>query len=127
MQLGAQGVWGALGKGWQYGMVEWFLGVSPCPLAKNLDPSWSVRVTGMGNILADGFVTGRTSEAKSAMVLIDQPGEKSPLPGGDSSQGFGELEHLIGGVSVHIYTFREHPLIVPKTFPPAHPEFSQPH
>lgn len=83
-QLGAQGE----GVGnteerlgvWDGGMDS---DVSPCTLAKNLGLSWSVRVTGMGNILADGFVTERTSGGKYAMILKGQPGEEALLPGGE--------------------------------------------
>lgn len=65
---------------WHGGMGS---GVSPCTLAKKLGLSRSVRVTGMGNVLADGFVTERTSGVKPAMILKGQPREEALLPGGE--------------------------------------------
>lgn len=79
-------------------------GVSPCKLAEKLGPSWSVGGTEMGNVLAGGFVAGRTSGAKSAMVIKGQRGEKTPLPGGEFKPrlwGVG-ASHLGGPASLHI-------------------------
>lgn len=97
-------------------------------IGKNPEPVRVCEGNWGGNVLAGGFVTGRTSGAKCATILKGQPGEKAPLPAGEFQArlwGVG-ASHWSGCASLNIYTFRDHPLIVSKPFPPTHPAISQP-